>query len=662
MATSASAIDLRSADNSEVHVLTDVRPAPSSLRDPGYLDLNDLGPLLVAYRYALHASLIDDRLQKLSHAGEILYTKTGRGGQVVQAAMSMALRRGHDHVFARQGCLATVLALGMSEIQVMLGSFGKAADPNSGGRQLPQLWNSAELGLYSTSPQAGSQLSHAAGLAWASGGRGDGSVVVVFADDADVADGAWAEALGFASLHTLPLVVIAEQRKSTNEAIFLRSPMRHFSVRSDQPATAFTAMGQAIEAAANGRGPTLITVALQPTTAIQELETFANDLITLGVSSPAHLLELESQARFVVDGATTSARNAPEPTPTSATARVDAVSRVDLTATNAVGGANAAGDYSVSEAVTHTIAFEMRNNDDIVVIGDAWPVDATLLNEFGPGRVVASDAPARLLVGLGIGMSMAGLRPIVQLSSANDALDAFGQLANEAAWMRFRTNGEFEAAVVVRAPWGAGLRNGPYHARGVEAFFAHVPGLCVVAPSTPADAAGLLRSALATNGPTLLCEHRLTQQLIRGGIAIPARPVAIGRADIVRVGDAASIITYGAYRHMALRAADVLQVENNVSIEVLDLRTISPLDIDAVLATASKTGRVLILTEDVVSYGVGAELSALIAEEVFDQLKSPVRRLALPDVPTAAFAAQLDAELAISVADVVAATRSILAE
>ncbi len=655
-----SSIDLRADDDQPpVHVITDVRPEPSALRDPGYLQLADAGPLLVAYRYALHASLLDDRLDKLAGNGEVIYTRTGRGGQVAQAALSMALRRGHDQVFARQGCLATVLTLGMSEIQVLLGSFGKAADPNSGGRQLPQLWNSAELGLYTTSPTPGAQLGHAAGLALASAMRDDGSVVVVFADDADLTDGSWSEALGFASQQNLPLVVIAEQRHVGHEPVFLRSSVRHFSIRSDQPATAFTSMGLAIEAAANGRGPTLITVSLQPSIAISELEAFGQDLITLGVTSPAHLLELEAEARRIVDAATETARRAPEPVASSAVARVASTTN---TAAIAPRTADTSGDYTVNQAVTRTIAHEMRSNDDVVVVGNAWPIDTSLLDEFGPQRVVAVDAPPRLLLGIGVGMSMAGLRPIVQLRSANDALDGFSQLANEAAWMKFRTNGEFDAPIIVRAPWGAGLRNGPYHARGVEAFFAHVPGLSVVAPSTPADAAGLLRSALVTNGPTLVCEHRLTHDLVRGSMTVPATPVALGSADVVRNGDAASIITYGAYRHLATRAADLLQVQDGVSIEIIDLRSITPLDIDAVLATASKTGRVLILTEDVVSYGVGAELSALIAEEVFTDLKAPVRRLALPDVPTAAFAVQLDAELAISVADVVAATRSIIAE
>jgi 2-oxoisovalerate dehydrogenase E1 component beta subunit len=262
------------------------------------------------------------------------------------------------------------------------------------------------------------------------------------------------------------------------------------------------------------------------------------------------------------------------------------------------------------------------------------------------------------IVGVAIGLALAGRRPIAEIQFADFIHSAFDQLVSEAARIHYRSNGDFSVPMVVRTPWGGGVHGALYHSQAIEAFYAHVAGLKVVAPSTPADVAGMLREAVEDPDPVLFLEHKKTYRLIKGLVPEGDWRVPIGVAAVAREGEDLSIVTYGLHRHLALQAAEALAEE--VSVEVIDLRTINPLDRDTVLASAAKCGRVLVVHEDNTSYGVGAEVAAVVADEAFYDLDAPVRRLCMADVPAMPFAAPMEQAVSIGADTIAEAARTLL--
>ncbi len=295
------------------------------------------------------------------------------------------------------------------------------------------------------------------------------------------------------------------------------------------------------------------------------------------------------------------------------------------------------------EALRETMAAEMRRDPRIIITGEdvgprggVFRATEGLYAEFGPGRVIDSPLAELSIIGVGIGMALNGLRPICEIQFADFIHPAFNQIVNEAARIRYRSNGQFHVPMVIRAPYGGGISGGLYHSQSVEAFFAHVPGLYVVAPSTPYDTKGLLRAALRSEDPVLFLEHKKLYRSIRGEVPDEDYLVPIGQAAVARSGDDLTIIAYGLMFHESLKAAEALAQEG-ISVEVIDLRTLAPLDKSTILASVKKTGKVLIVYEDNLTGGLGAEVAAIIAQEAFEYLDGPIMRVAGPDVPAMPF-------------------------
>ncbi|HJV09784.1 MAG TPA: alpha-ketoacid dehydrogenase subunit beta, partial [Acidimicrobiales bacterium] len=299
--------------------------------------------------------------------------------------------------------------------------------------------------------------------------------------------------------------------------------------------------------------------------------------------------------------------------------------------------------------------------EDVGLMGGVFRATRGLQETYGESRVIDTPLAESSIVGIGVGLALAGMRPVAEIQFADFMHSTFDQMVSEAAKIHYRSNGDFSVPLVVRTPWGGGGHRGPYHSQAIEAFYAHVAGLKVVAPSTPADVAGLLRSAIEDPDPVLFLEHKKTYRKISGLVPEGQWRVPIGVADVARPGDDMTLVTYGLHRHLSLEAAEILAYED-YSVEVIDLRTISPLDTETVLASAVRTGRVLVVHEDNVSFGVGAEVAATVAQEAFYDLDAPVRRLAMPDVPAMPFEIGLERALSVTTEDIVAAARSLLEE
>ncbi|MCH7737264.1 MAG: alpha-ketoacid dehydrogenase subunit beta [Chloroflexi bacterium] len=297
---------------------------------------------------------------------------------------------------------------------------------------------------------------------------------------------------------------------------------------------------------------------------------------------------------------------------------------------------------------------------DIGINGGVFRVTDGLLEEFGPGRVIDSPLAESGMVGVAIGAALNGMRPVVEIQFADFIFPAFNQLVSEAARMHYRTNGEFPVPMVIRAPYGGGVRGGLYHSQSVEAYFAHVPGLKVVVPSSPYDAKGLLKAAIRDDNPVLFFEHKLAYNTVRGEVPDGDYTVPIGEAVVRREGRNLTLISYGLSVHHCLEAAETLAAEG-ISCEVVDLRTVSPLDTRAFLESVRKTGRACIVHEDNLTGGVGAEVAAIIAKDAFEYLDAPVQRVAAPDVPSFPYSPTLEDALLPGPPDIVRVARELAA-
>ncbi|MFL5869670.1 MAG: alpha-ketoacid dehydrogenase subunit beta [Solirubrobacterales bacterium] len=313
------------------------------------------------------------------------------------------------------------------------------------------------------------------------------------------------------------------------------------------------------------------------------------------------------------------------------------------------------------QAISAGMREEMRNDDrvlvmgeDIGVFGGAFKVTDGFLDEFGPDRVMDTPLAEAGIIGSAIGAAVVGLRPIAEMQFADFISCGFDQLVNVAAKLHYRQG--VAVPMVVRLPSGGGFSGGPFHSQNPEAWFIQAPGLKVVAPATADDAKGLLVSAIRDPNPVCYLEHKGLYRHVKGEVPEGEHTVPLGEARVAREGGELSVIAYGSSVPLALQAANELDED----IEVVDLRTLNPLDADAILASAKKTGKVLIAHEATRSCGVGAEVASLISERAFEWLDAPLRRLTAPDVPIP-FSPPLEQAVLPQLEDMKEAARELLA-
>jgi 2-oxoisovalerate dehydrogenase E1 component beta subunit len=306
-------------------------------------------------------------------------------------------------------------------------------------------------------------------------------------------------------------------------------------------------------------------------------------------------------------------------------------------------------EKNVVQTIHDTLQEEMRADERVLVLGEdvgarggVFRVTAGFLDEFGERRVLDTPLAESSIVGVAIGMALHGLVPVAEIQFADFIHPAFDQLVSEAARIRYRSNGDFGVPMVVRVPWGGGVHGAMYHSQSIEAFYGHVPGLKTVVPSTPYDAKGLLRAAIRDPDPVLYLEHKKTYRLIKGEVPDEPYEVPIGVADVKREGSDLTVVAYGLMLHLCLQAAERLAAEDGFEAEVVDLRTIAPLDKRTILDSVRKTGKAMVVYEDNRTYGAGAEVVATIAEELMFDLDGPLVRIGGPDIPAMPFAGPLE--------------------
>lgn len=304
---------------------------------------------------------------------------------------------------------------------------------------------------------------------------------------------------------------------------------------------------------------------------------------------------------------------------------------------------------SYIEAIQLAMEEEMERDERVFILGEdvgkrggVFRATDGLYEKFGEQRVIDTPLAESAIVGVGIGAAMYGMIPIAEIQFADFILPAVNQIISEAAKLRYRSNNDWSSPITIRAPYGGGVHGALYHSQSIEAVFANQPGLKIVMPSSPRDAKGLLKAAIRDPDPVLFFEHKRAYRLLKEEVPSTDEVIPIGKANVVRNGSDITVISYGLMLHYAKEIADQLAEESGVDAHVLDLRTVYPLDQNAIIDAAKRTGKVLLITEDNKEGSIISEVAAIIAEYCLFDLDAPIKRLAGPDVPAMPYAPTLE--------------------
>ncbi len=648
----------------------------------GELGLTD-DQMVEMYRMMLMARRVDDRMFALQRQGRAPFVVGSSGHEAVQVASAFALDRERDWVLPYYRDMGVALAWGFSPEDIFLGAFAKKTDPMSGGRQLPGHWSDPELRVLTQSSVIGTQYPHAVGIAQAIVTRGEDAVVAVYGGEGSTSEGDWHEAMNWAGIHKLPIIFVIENNnyaisvpseEQVAGSLAARATSYGFpgvEVDGNRTLRVFKVMKEAVARARAGGGPTLIEAETYRYYAHtsddndtlyrsrEEVETWRKRdpvarvrqyLIENRLLTEAEEDALDSEVVDVLAKAVEAAEAAPAPD--------EPTSRVYARVIEPGPALTEPEPTPVGEMVNLITAINMalhevfEAHDDVVLFGQdvarrkggVFKATQDLTERFGAKRCFNTPIAESSIIGAAIGMAAAGFKVIPEIQFADYIHPAFDQLVSEAARISFRSDGRWNVPIVVRTPYGAGIHGALYHSQSIESFYAHVPGLKVVVPSTPADVKGLLFTAVEDPDPVIFLEPKKLYRLGKGPYPEGEHRVPLGRAAIRHQGTDLTIIAYGAMAHFAMEAVPVLE-ELGISPEVIDLRSLKPLDWPTIEESIKKTSRALIVHEDNEFVGYGAEIAAQIADKTFEWLDAPVRRYALPDVPIMPYAGSLENEL-----------------
>jgi 2-oxoisovalerate dehydrogenase E1 component len=683
-------------------------------RSPADFDPDELR---AAFRTMLLSRRLDEKMMTLLKQGRGHFHIGCAGHEGAQAALGMHARPGpaasgdvHDWFcfYYRDLCMA--LSLGMTPRQGLLAHLAKRDDPNSGGRQMPEHFGLKDLGVMTTSSSVGAQFLPALGFGMnlqhenEAAADGEGGFVYASCGEGATSQGDFHEALNWAARRQAPVLFFVQDNKyaisvpvedqTAGGTPYKLAKGYEGVARMRVDGTDFFHMHAAGQAAVDhlraGRGPVCLTAdlvrlfphsssdnhtkyrtedELEQDRQIDPVGRMQRELETADVLSEGDAEALRESVREQVDEAAAWAKEQPDPDPATAADHVyfDGDQGLDFDA----GSIDDPGSdpMVMVDGVNEALKEEMRRDERVLVYGEdvagqkggVFTATRDLTAEFGEERCFNSPLAEASIIGTAVGQAAAGTRPVVEIQFADYIWPAMQQLRNQVAPFRYRSNGQWSCPMVIRVPCGGYIHGGLCHSQNVESIFGHTPGLVVVMPSTAADAKGMLKTAIRSEDPVMFLEHKA---LYRAAAACTGRPtedylLPLGEARTHREGSDLSIITYGMMVHKAHEAAKTIAKEDGAEVEIIDLRSITPLDTEAVLRSVEKTNRALVVYEDHEHIGFGAEISAQIGDAAFEYLDAPIRRCAGAFTPIP-FADALEKAVLPSDEDILEAARGVL--
>lgn len=632
--------------------------------------------LLRAYRTMLLARRMDEKQLILLKQGKCFFHIGGSGHEAAQVAAASAFKPGYDWFFPYYRDIGLSLHLGLTPEEVFLAALHRAEDPMTGARQMPSHFGKKELRIVTQSSPTGTQYLQAVGVALAAKKEKVDEVVYVSGGEGSTSEGEFFEAVNWAAREAVPVIFFIQDNKyaisvpvtqqtagaSIYEVTKGFAGLERAHVDGTNFIETYSAVSKAVERARSGKGPTLIVadvVRLLPHSSSDDhakyrtkedierdkakdpLPKMANFLIEQGYLTDDEAMEMQEEVKRAVDAAADWAESRPLPDPATVEDHLYGQAHANPPR-DFVEPEHKGNKVVLVDAINHALHEEMERNPKMVVFGEdiadgkggVFTATKGLSTKFGTERAFNSPLAEASIVGVGIGMALKGWMPVPEIQFGDYIWPAFMQIRDEMAMLRYRSNGNWPCPMVIRVPVGGYIHGGHYHSQCIEGIMAHIPGIRLAFPSNAADAKGLLKAAIRGDDPVIFMEHK---GLYRQGYAASPEPDAeyvlpFGIAAVKREGNDISIVTYGAMVQKSLEAAKKME-EKGVSVEVIDLRTINPLDRETIFQSVKKTGKVLIVHEDTLTAGFGAEIAALIAKDCFEHLDGPVMRVAALDTP-----------------------------
>ncbi|MBN2366729.1 MAG: tungsten formylmethanofuran dehydrogenase [Calditrichaeota bacterium] len=628
--------------------------------------------LLEFYRNMLLSRKSDDKQLTLLRQGKVHFHIGGSGHEAAQVAAVRNFKPNSDWAYCYYRDQAFVMGWGMTVEEVFLHSLAKADDPNSGGRQIPHHWGHSGLRIVSKSSCTGVQFLQATGTALGVVKAGTDEVVYVSAGEGTTSEGEFFEALNWAGRDKLPVIFHIEDNKyaisvhvseqtaggSVYKVVAGFENLEREIINGTDFFESYKTFQKAVKRARAGEGPTIIVsevVRLLPHSSSddhrkyrtpEELEEdrqkdpilqFALACTENGIIESEEFDKIQQEVKNRVDKAAEWAMEQPDP---EADTAADYVFVENRSPQKPAAPAKEGERAVMVDAINHALHEEMDRDEKIVVYGEdvadpkggVFTATKGLTQKFGKDRAFNSPLAEASIVGTAIGLAVYGYKPVVEIQFMDYIWPAFMQIRNELAAMYYRSNGTWKAPVVIRTPVGGYIHGGLYHSQTAEAIFAHTPGLKVFYPSNAADAKGLLKAAIRGEDPVIFCEHK---GLYRQGFAARPEPdkdyiCPPGHAAIIQKGEDVTLITWGLQVQRSIEAVRLLG-ELQPSVEIIDIRTMIPLDMETILESVRKTGKVLIVHEDNFTGGFGGEIAARIVSQAFEYLDGPIERVAARD-------------------------------
>lgn len=641
--------------------------------------------LIQALKSMYVARQIDNKAMTLLKQGKVFFHIGVSGHEAIQVASAMNLRPGYDWAYPYYRDWAFVYQFGVTLEELFYSVFGRADCPATGGRQMPAHFGKKELRIVTQSSPVGTQFLQAVGTAMGCARDKTDEVVYVSGGDGSTSEGEFHEALNWASKDKLPIIFVIQNNRfaisvpiqeQTAGASIAKIGQGFFGLEvyeidGTDFIQSYQIMKKAVERARSGLGPTMVVanvVRLIPHSSSddhrkyrtpEELEQdrmndpilkMENLLLKEKILTREEIDKIYNELNGEIERAVEVAES--KPYAPAETVVLHVYAPEETRKLNYEASVPSGKPIVMVDAINHALHEEMEINPKMVVYGEdvadpkggVFTATKGLTMKFGKERAFNSPLAEASIVGTAIGLAVKGYKPVVEIQFGDYIWPAMTQIRDELATFRYRSNGNWFAPVVIRVPVGGYIHGGHYHSQNIEGFFAHLPGIFIAYPSNAGDAKGLLKTACRIEDPVLFLEHKA---LYRAPQAMSPEPdkdylLPFGKAQVKKPGKDITIVTWGLMVYKSLEAVKIVEQKYDVEVEVIDIRTINPLDKETILSSVKRTSRVLVVYEDTLTAGFGAEISAIIADEAFEYLDAPVKRVAGLDIPGIPYAPTLE--------------------